>query len=224
MSTSTSQKSLPSVSPNRTPMAEPLDPKVSDSTPTQVSSVHSLQQFFNSFELNLQADFKCMIAEFRADIHWLVSRTKHVEKNMSEFTKSCSAHRLSFRAGRGGFIKILRDRGIQYQWGFPVKLIIYKAGFPDYMHWPVIHERLPTTFESPLNAYLVNELPSLKLLLPSGLTSKLRLGMLLGTESWNPPISSFKVNFICLKPFLDALLCWRLGPSFIVRGARFLWA
>lgn len=47
-----------------------------------------LAQLFEAFRQNLQADFKEMISEFKADIQSLVSRTDHVEKKMAEFAKS----------------------------------------------------------------------------------------------------------------------------------------
>lgn len=80
-----------SVSPISSVMAESMDQTSQGHVVPPPLTEQSLQHLFESFRHHLQTDFKSMMAEFKNDIQALVSRTEHVEKKMSEFTKSHNA-------------------------------------------------------------------------------------------------------------------------------------
>lgn len=54
----------------------------------QSSPEQSMQQLFDTFRQHVQADFRSMFSDLKADLQSLISRTDHVEKKMSDFAKS----------------------------------------------------------------------------------------------------------------------------------------
>lgn len=72
-------------------MAASVDLDALDSSSSAPPREQSLQQLFDAFRQNLQADIKEVISEFKADIKSLVSRTDHMDKKMPDFAKSHNA-------------------------------------------------------------------------------------------------------------------------------------